>query len=262
MEQTDKIIIKDDINFLENPNWIVSKRDYVNQLFIQKDKGFYELKSSEGLPVRFDKLVLYYLLHKLSLNNPTNNTEIITTRYEIAKNVFFQEKNFSKAKYDRIMLALKRWKAITIKFEGVFLEALNNFSVRYFAIIDSVILDKITKKLSIKFNDLYIKQLQETKFYKCINYDEYKKLSRPISTRLYEILQKKFLCECTWFVYIDSLAEQLTLGKRTYPSQILAALNPAISEINNQSSLKIEFSYNKETGICVFKKANTLSQES
>lgn len=249
----EKIIIKEDINFLEYPNWVVSKRDYKNHLIIKKDTGFYELKSTEGLPVRFDKVVLYYLLHKLSIDSDLNSVEITTTRYDIAKNVFSQEKNFSKAKYDRIMLALKKWKALVIKFEGIFYEG-DNFTVKYFAVIDYVSLDKKTNKLSIKFNDLYIKQIKETKYYKLINFIEYKKMTRPVSIRLYEILIKNFIYENTWAIYIDTLGEKLTLGKRAFPSQILVALMPAINEINEHSQLRIEFCYDKESDICIFKK--------
>jgi hypothetical protein len=232
----------------------VSKRDFPNELLIQKDNGFYEIKSSEGIPVRFDKVVLYYLLHKLSADNDLNSAEVVTTRYEISKNVFSQEKNFSKAKYDRIMLALRRWKAIYIRFEGVFLEESGNFTEKYFAIIDSVVLDKKTKKLWIRFNDLYIKQIRESRLYKTIDFEVYKTIMRPVAIRLYEILMSRFLLEKKWLVYIDDLGEQLTLGKRAYPSQILVALKPAIKEINSKANLGLEFSYIKETGICVFKK--------
>lgn len=252
-QNNEHMIIKDDINFLENPNWIVSKRDYPNELHIQKDNGFYELKSAEGLPVRFDKIVLYYLLHVLSKETDLNSVEITTTRYAIAKNVFSQTKNFSKAKYDRIMLALKRWKAIMIKFEGIFFEGENN-TIKYFAVIDCVSLDKETNKLTISFNASYIKQLKETKFYKFIDFLEYKKLTRPVSIRLYEILTKSFMLQSVWFIYVDNLGELLTLGKRAFPSQILVALRPAITEINKNSKLKFEFLYNKESNVCIFKK--------
>lgn len=253
MENDESMIVKDDLNFLENPNWIVSKRDYPNELHIEKENGFYELKSAEGLPVRFDKIVLYYLLHKLTKESDLNSIEIVTTRYEIAKNVFSQNKNFSKAKYDRIMLALKRWKAIFIKFEGVFVEG-DNLTVKYFAVLDLVSLDRKTNKLTISFNNSYIKQLKETKFYKCINFLVYKKLVRPVSIRLYEILVKSFMFQSVWFIYVDKLCEALTLGKRAFPSQILVALKPAITEINKKANLQFDFSYDKASGICIFKK--------
>lgn len=248
-----RVIIKDDINFLAYPNWVVSKRDFPNHFAIEQDNGSYEIKSAEGLPVKFDKIVLYYLLHKLSKEVNLNSDEITTTRYDIAKNVFSQSKNFSQAKYDRIMLALQRWKGIIIKFDGLFYED-ENHSVKYFAVIDIVSLDKKTNKLFIKFNPVYIRQLKESKTYKYIDFTEYKKLSRPVSARLYEILIKKFLYEDIWCIDIYQLGEELTLGKRSYPSQVLVALEPAIEEVNLHSSMKCEFSYNKSDDICIFKK--------
>jgi hypothetical protein len=247
-----KIIIKDDINFLEHPNWIVSKRDFHNHLFIKKDNGFYELKSSEGLPVRFDKIVLYYLLHQLSNVANINDLELITTRYEIAKNVFSQQKNFSKQKYDRIMLSLKRWKAITIRFEGIFLEKDLNLTLKYFSVVDTISLDKKTNELHIRFNDQYIQQLRESPFHRHVDFKEYKQLTRPVSARLYEIFMRRFLADNLWLIYVETLGEQLTLGKRDYPSQIVAAVKPAIQEINKYCQLQVKFDFYKETGICSF----------
>lgn len=253
MRTEDRIFIKDDINFLENPNWVVSKRDFPTHLIITKDNGYYEMKSPEGMPVRFDKIVFYYLLHKVVEQTKLESTEIVTTRYEIAKNVFNQEKNYSKTKYDRIMLSLKKWKAIFIKFEGVFTEGDNN-TIKYFSILDFVSLDKKTKKLFIKFNDQYIQQLRDTKFYQYINLTEYKKLTRPVSTRLYELLMKNLFTQALWNIDINELATMLTIGKRSYPSQIIASLRPAIVEINKKTTLNIKFKYNKKSNSCMFKK--------
>ncbi len=253
MEFDNSMLVKDDINFLENPNWIVSKRDYPKELIIQKEYGFYELKCSHGLPVRFDKLVLYYLLHKLLKESDFNSCEISITRYEIAKNVFSQSKNFSKAKYDRIMLALKRWQAVVINFGGSFFEV-DGFKEKCFTILDGVTFDKKTKKISIIFNALYIHQLKETRLYNYINFYAYKKLARPVSMRLYELLLKSFMFQSIWFIYLDSLCDVLTLGKRTFPSQALVALKPAIEEVNTKAHLHFDFTYDKASGICVFKK--------
>jgi hypothetical protein len=38
----DKKIIKEDINFLEHPMWIVSEKHKIYKLSIQKNKGLYE----------------------------------------------------------------------------------------------------------------------------------------------------------------------------------------------------------------------------
>ncbi len=248
------ITIKEDMNFLDYPNWIVSNKETstVLRLTMKNDNGFYEMKSPEGLPGRFDKVVLYFLIYKMQ-DNPIKSSEVVTTRYEIAKNVLFQEKNFSKTKYDRIMLALKRWKAIYIKFEGIFFER-DNHTIKYFSILDFVSLDKKTNKLSIKFNDQYMKQLEESNFYRMINFHEYKKLTRPVSARLYEILTREFSNSHLWCVDVMELGERLTLEKRFFPSHILGSVTPALEEINQNSTMSISFDYDKKRLLCIFKK--------
>ncbi len=245
-------LIKEDVNFLEYPNWTVSQKTKVHSVVMQRDNGFYEMKSPEGLPTRFDKVVLYFLLQKM-LQQQYESPTIITTRYEIAKNTLCQEKNFSKQKYDRIMLSLKKWKAIYIRFEGVFHEHDNN-TIKFFSIIDYVSLDKKTNKLTIKFNDQYIQQIQKTNFYRTINFEEYKKLVRPVAARLYEILMKNFLDQPLWCIEIIDLGERLTLEKREYPSHILGSIEPAIQEINEHTSMNIALDYDKKRLLCIFKK--------
>lgn len=91
-EYTEITHIKEDVNFLSYPNWIISSKKKTFQLVIENSKGSYEMKSPEGLPTRFDKVVLYFLLHKISESSTITEDTVKTTRYEIAKNVLFQEK--------------------------------------------------------------------------------------------------------------------------------------------------------------------------
>lgn len=257
-----KLIVKDDINFLEYPNWLLDEKDKVKEYIIKKENGTYKLSTaSDTLPTRFDKIVLYYLLHELFKTTKLNSTKIITTRYKVAKNIFspppdvIQKKlkkirNVGKNEYSRIMLALKRWTDVSIEFEGIFYEG-DNYTTRFFHIIDSVKLDHKTKELYIAFNEQYIKQLRETEFYKYINFNEYKKLTKPISVRLYEILIKTFKGRDTWQIDIINLAEKLTLSIK-YPAHIFAKLTPAVKEITSKTDLKIKFKYDKESRICTF----------
>ncbi len=247
----DKALVKEDLNFLEHPTWVINeksgKRDYV----IKKDKGTYSIKSSEELPNRFDRIVLYYLLHRVFVADVLRR-ELKLTRYELTKNIFFSTKSIGKTHYDRVAVALAKWAGITISFEGVFFEG-DNHTYRIFHIIDDVILDEKSKELLIRFNKQYIQQLQETKFYKLIDFHEYKKLTKPISARLYEILVKNFKDRNIWFIGIFNLAEKLTL-QRSYSSQIFIALKPAIEEINKKTELKIDLDYDKGKQLCTFKR--------
>jgi hypothetical protein len=104
-------------------------------------------------------------------------------------------------------------------------------------------------------------------YFKLINFNEYKRLKRPVSARLYEILIKTFKDRDIWQIGIIKLAEKLTLEKREgkenyYPSDLIIKLRPAINEINNNTGLKINFDYNKETHICTFTKVKPIDSVS
>jgi Replication initiator protein A len=252
------IAIKDDINFLENPTWIIDEKSNVKEYTLKKESGIYQIKGTEGLPNRFDRIVLYYLLHKLFEPGVLKNNELTTTRYTIAKAVFFNKHSIGTTEYERINKALHKWAGITIKFEGVFYES-DSYTHRIFHILDDVIFDAKTRALSIRFNQQYIKQLQESKFYKFIHFDEYKLLTRPVAARLYELLIKTFKDRNTWHIDITKLAEKVTIEKRSnaknyYPSDLLPLFKPAIHEINKNTSLEVTFEYDKQSDLCVFRK--------
>ena|SRR3990167_5213503 len=250
--------IKQDINFLEYPNWVLDKKAKLTSWSIEKGQGKYEMACINGLPNHFDKLVLYFLLYKLNSDFSVNKLEMTTSRYEIGKNVFEGVEKLGQNKFDRIMESLRKWKGLTINFEGIFYEG-SGYTERYFSVIDDVILDRAKRQLYIRFNQQYISQLNESTFYKFIDFEQYKKLSRALSARLYEILIKTFKERDCWNISLQSLAEKLTLEKRKgaqryYPSDVLAQLKPGIAEINKKTELVINFEYDKKRELCAFKK--------
>jgi hypothetical protein len=95
------------------------------------------------------------LLYKLFHDSNCSKRELKTTRYEIAKNTFFNTKHIGKTDYNRIIKSLKKWNGVAIKFEGIFYEG-NNYTFRLFHVIDNVILDQATQELVIQFNEQYI----------------------------------------------------------------------------------------------------------
>lgn len=251
-------IIKDDINFLEYPNWVVSRNNKTTTLKIQKPHGNYEIISPFGLPKHLDKIVLYFLLHKLYREKNLDSYVLTTNRYEIAKNIFPTTKDCGKARYARIMTSLKTWQALSITFDGLFYGE-DGPVIKGFSIIDEYTLRKTSGELVVKFNESYIKQLKETKFYKLIDFEQYKKLHKTSSARLYEILVKSFKDRDEWPINIQSLAEKITFEKRAgakdyYASDVLRYLKPSINEINKKTDLCIDFQFNKENDICIFKK--------
>jgi hypothetical protein len=202
------------------------------------------------LPDRTDKILLYYLTTFL-IDNKFKDRVVEVSRYQIAKNVL------GSFKYDRIMLGLKRWHSISISFQGVFYNG-DSYSTRYFHVIDNVILKE--NKLKIFFNVDFLEQIKNSQYFKYINFNEYKRLKRPVSARLYEILIKTFKDREIWKINILKLAEKLTLEKR-YPSQILEKLKPAVNEINNKTELKFKLEYNQKTQVCTFTKLQNAKED-
>ena len=67
--KNEKLSVKDDINFLEYPDWVVDERKGAKTYVIEKNNGKYNGKyiistteNIDRLPDRTDKILLYYLL--------------------------------------------------------------------------------------------------------------------------------------------------------------------------------------------------------
>src|ERR1035437_3821749 len=97
----EKKMIKEDINFLEYPNWVIDRRGRTTIWKIEKQHGKYEIVSPFGLPQHFDKTIIYFLLYKLFRENNLKVCTLTSSRYEIAKNVL-SVSQFGKNAYDRI----------------------------------------------------------------------------------------------------------------------------------------------------------------
>ena len=247
-----KNALRDDINFLEYPNWIVREQAGLKELILEKENGHYKITTSaDSLPNRFDKIVLYCLLCKLFNTTQFESLQIKVSRYKIAKSSFYKREKIGRNEYERVMLSLKRWLNLSVEFYGVFYDG-DKYKTRGFHIVDGYELDD-KGELRIDFNRQYIEQLRETNFYKLINFEEYRRLAKPTSARLYEILIKTFKDRYVWKIDIIKLGEKLTLSKR-YPSQILEKLVPAVNEINRKTELKVTLDYNKQTQVCTFTK--------
>lgn len=253
LDKCDCKIFREDLNFLEYPLWLVSKRDIGNTLRIKNGSGVFELESTLPLPVRLDKVLLYYLIHNI-LTHSKDAYHLEITRYAIAKAIFPNVQSFSNAKYERIMVGLERLKNLCITYKDSFFEQCMLIS-KQITIIDSFFIDEESKRLKIFFNHNYIDFLRQTKVYVYINFNEYRAFSRPVSLRLYEICLARFIYRPIFYIETDKIADLIPLEKRAYPSQIVAALKPAVQEINRISSMKIDFIYNKDLNLCVFKLA-------
>lgn len=237
-----KSLVKWDINFLEYPNWVVDSNKPIKSFTIEKPNGVYSVSTTEEvdrLPDRVDKTILYHLLL-------SRKQTVQTTRYRISQDVFNAR---SPHHYNRIMQALKRWFCISIEFKGLFY-AEESYSSRLFHIVEDVTL-KEDGSLFVRFNQTFYEQLEKSNFFKYVDFNEFKKLKKPISAMLYEHLVKHFKGRGFWKINIIKLAEKLTIN-RIYPSDILIKLKPAVNEINKNTSLKFSMDYDGETKKCLF----------
>jgi hypothetical protein len=98
-------------------------------------------------------------------------------------------------------------------------------------------------------NENFVLKIKESRFFRYINFKQYKSLKRPISLRLFEILCKTFKGRDLWEIDLVKLGIKLTFSKRKvyqkgeekevmYHSDILAKLKPAINEINKVAENK------------------------
>jgi len=243
----DKNLVKQDINFLEYPLYGLNERTKKQDIVIALDGKSYELRVGYKTPNSTDVLFLYYFIKILQDNNYTER-KLVLKKSEIIKNV---TSNRGSYYYKKLEDTLDVWRNVGMKFKGAFYDG-KEYQTMVFGVLNE---GKINKNgdVYIEFNDTFTTILENTDFYRYIDFNELKKLRRPVSRRLYEILKKSKL---PLKIEIKKLAQKLTLDRK-YSSQIIIKLEPAVNEINKNTDFDILFSYEKnETGktICVFEK--------
>jgi len=243
----EKALVKQDINFLEYPNWALSRWGGRKEIVIKKEKGLYKFRTAnDRLPDRVDKTILYYLIRSLGEKN-FNRRKIKTTRYRMTEDIFGGRSQYG---YKRVIEGLERWTDVSVSFEGIFYKG-DGYTTRIFHIIDNVKLNKKTGELTINLDDYYLEWLKASQYYRMIDYKEFRKFKKDISARLYEIFKAQPL---PWKIEARNLAEKLTLGQK-YPSYIVRKVEQGIKELNKKTDLKIKFSHDKnerKETICVF----------
>jgi hypothetical protein len=230
-------LVKQNINFMENPLWMLSEHK-LKELKIKNDRGEYILTAGYKAPERTDMNFLLFFLMESQKNGYVQKMEF--TRYEILKACGM---GVREREYDRLKDGLKRWINVVIEFNGTFYDN-REYIDKTFNIINQFSIDKETKKLKIELNKSFLDEIKYSNFCKYIDFEEYKRLRKPVSNRLYEILSKTFVDRQEWEIESLKLAEKLTLGeggnKKLYPADIKIMITPAVNEINQKTELKIE----------------------
>ena len=251
--------IKQSINFLEYPLWFQDDR-LAEQLplgQVWSDREGYVYRSGYKMPVKTDGIFLLYLLLQSQGNNYAETLSL--TRYQIIKEC---GKTISKVWYDRLEDSLNRWLRVDISFKGSFYDG-QEYSHMAFHIINSWKLNETTKKLEVNFSPEFLQMMRGRRFFKYINFTEFKKLDSSLATRLYELLSKTFHGRDAWEIEAMKLAEKIPLALK-YPSDVIVKIKAAVNRINKHTKLQIAFSVRqKERGkaILIFTKIPTEQQQ-
>jgi hypothetical protein len=241
-------LIKQDLNIFEYPLYVLTKTNIKENIKIQIEEKEYNLFAGYKTPNSVDMLYLYYFIKILQENNYSRTFSI--KQSTIIKEV---SKGSSIYYYTRLKETLKIWKNIGLSFKGTFYDG-KTYQAIEFGILDYGKVEK-NGEVTVSFNEIFLDILQNTVFYRYINFDEFKKLRKPVSRRLYELINKLSL---PYKIDAIKLAQKMPL-KRLFPSQIIRELKPAIKEINKSTELNIKFSYYKNSldkTILVFENAN------
>lgn len=161
-------IVRIDANFLERGLFALD-RQYSERSFPSADGKFEIVCSASAVPVDVDHAVLIYLLHTAQ-NTIRDDGEwervMSPTFLDILKGV--GKNRPGKADYTRVKEALYRYSTARIEFRNSFYEKSDdgeNHVSKSFSIL-SFEIDEDTGRPIIALDEIFLRQLRRTKFYK------------------------------------------------------------------------------------------------
>jgi hypothetical protein len=154
-----KRVIKEDINFLEYPIWVLSDANNQKEFVIEKENGSYKISTSHRLPTRIDKILLYYFLAEAMASD---NRIVRMTKYKILKETFNSR---SKVYYKKLMDSLERWLHVSIVFNGSFFSD-GNYKSRGFHILSY---KEDDEGLEITIDDQFFEQMKNSGYFKMMD---------------------------------------------------------------------------------------------
>jgi len=254
--------IKQDINFLEKPLWVIDEGLF-NLQKIKKGRKMYDAQVWEAsdytyealttIPTRFDGIVLMSLLKEAQENNW--NPMIKTSLYQIIKSCGFP---LNQKHYERVKDSLDTWRHVSLHFNAFYHKPsmdqtfIKQYSELHFGVVDSWGVNKDKKGIYIRFSPEWLQIIQESRYYKYLDFGKYKTLTSPIAARLYEILVKSFEGRANWKIGAVKLAEKITMRER-YASDIERKIKAAVNQVNQKTDLRIDLLIEKpQRGECFF----------
>jgi len=172
-------LIKQDINFMEYPLYVLSKKTEKEDIEICIDNKKYRLNVGYKTPNSTDMLFLYYFI-KLS-QEKNYKRKLVLKKSKVVKDVAPNDASYY---YKRLKETLEIWRNTGLTFQGTFYNG-ENYETLVFGVLDHGEL-KDDGTVLVTFNETFLKILEETNFYRYIDFNELKRLKKPISRRLYE----------------------------------------------------------------------------
>ncbi|WFS63826.1 replication initiator protein A [Pseudodesulfovibrio thermohalotolerans] len=234
-------IVKIDANFLERGLFALD-RQYNERSFQSADGKFEIVCSATSVPVDVDHAVLIFLLHSAQ-NSVDENGEwekvLSPTFLDILKGV--GKNRPGKADYDRVRESLYRYSTARIEFHESFYErdqaGRQNRVSKSFSIL-SYEIDE-TGRPVIALDEIFLRQLRRTKFYRNLSFTEYRKLTQPLARRLFELLEKWTMSQDEWTIDARGLGKSLHMSERA-ASQIIKRVEAAIAKVNKATCGRYE----------------------
>ena len=156
-----KNLLKQDVNFLDKPLWMIKNSlNHDGNGFVWKDLHGFEYRTGYKVPDKTDIIILLYLLLKSQNNGYC--ADLKTTRYQVLKGCGFVTTDTNY--YKKVEDSLKRWKNVSLEFDGCFYELRTPITIG-FSIIDNYEIDNNTKSISINFNKNWLLKIEKSEFF-------------------------------------------------------------------------------------------------
>lgn len=231
--------VKTDINFLNQPLWMLSDRNSEGFVWSWEDGegGSFVYRTAYIPPSKTDAIFLYFLLSYSQQNNWIQEFEI--SQYQVLTGCGIKP---GKKWRLRLQESLERWMHLVVTFDKTFYDGQTQSRIdktMQFHILESWSLDNTTKKLYVRFNREWLENTEHSVYYKNLVFEQLRLLKSPVAMRLFEILIKSFQQSNVFEIGAKNLARKMPLSFR-YPSDIVKKIKSGINRINNQTSLQLE----------------------
>jgi len=244
-------IVRQDINFLENPLWSPDRKDNKPIYKVTNKNGTYTfIAMPDNIPDDTDAMFLYYFL-LLAQNSKSLKLELNTS--SVLKDLKIQK---SKRNYERLYTALERWKQASINFEGSFFkkekdgsgEKRKVYTTEGFHFLEYKVNKKRVNKrrrhtFIVEINHRFFKAIEDTAFVNYININNFIDAKTPLNRRLYEWLPKQFIGRDVYRIGHIKLLEKLRITCPQYPSKIKRKLRSIQRSVERMSQLDDHYFY-------------------